>query len=226
MKWIYRILGVTVIVMLILELFNQAWYNVFLCLLTLALFAIPSFIERTAKINVPNVLEIIILFFIFAAEILGEIRDYYTTFQYWDVILHTTNGFLCAAIGLSLINILNDSPKFAISLSPVFVALFAFCFSMTVGVLWEFFEFFMDSFFHTNMQKDTILPNGKIDIGLIDTISDMFVNFIGAIISSMFGYFYVKRNYPKSFMRNFMLTKAIENGEEIEPELLEDTEEI
>jgi hypothetical protein len=82
---------------------------------------------------------------------------------------------------------------------------------MTVGVLWEFFEFFMDGFFNTNMQKDTILPDGTFDIGLIDTMSDLLVNFLGAAVSSVFGYFYVKRNRPKNFMENFMLSKVVDD---------------
>ena len=133
---VYLILRLAVIVIMIPEIFNRNYNNVFLCILTLVLFMIPSFVERKIKIVVPGLLEIIILLFIFAAEILGELREYYLIFPYWDTMLHTINGILCAAIGFALIDILNDSEKISFNVSPLFAALYAFCFSMTIGVLW------------------------------------------------------------------------------------------
>jgi hypothetical protein len=228
-----------VIAVMITELLSQSYYNVFFCILTLVLLMIPSFVEKRIKIDVPDVLEIIILLFIFAAQILGELQEYYLTFRYWDTMLHVVNGFLCAAIGLALIDILNNSPRFSISLSPVYVALTAFAFSMTVGVIWEFFEFGMDQIFHTDMQKDTIIqsissvvlnPEGRnvavtlhidnivvngetwnyggyIDIGLIDTMTDLLVNFIGAVVFSVIGYFYIKSKGRGRLVKQFILTK-------------------
>lgn len=139
------------------QIFNRNFENVFLCVLTLFLFTLPSFIERTIRIEIPDTLEVIILLFIFAAEILGEIQAYYVQFPYWDTMLHTLNGFLCAAIGFSLLDILNRNEKLKFSLSPVYLSVVAFCFSMTIGVLWEFFEFSMDQLFMLDMQKDTIV---------------------------------------------------------------------
>lgn len=156
---IYVVLRFLVITCLVAQVFHQNWDNVFLCVLTLILFTIPYFIDRKLKINLPNTLEIIILLFIFSAEILGEIQNFYGIFKSWDTILHTLNGFLCAAIGFSLIDILNRNEKFHINLSPFFVALVAFCFSMTVGVLWEFFEFGSDTILKTDMQKDRIVTS-------------------------------------------------------------------
>ncbi|MDR2606381.1 MAG: hypothetical protein LBC38_03765 [Oscillospiraceae bacterium] len=212
-KWIYGILNLTVLVMLVLELFNRAWYNAFLCALTMILFTLPFIIGRRMKIRVPTALEIIALLFIFAAEILGELRDYYAAFPYWDKMLHTINGFLCAAIGLALINILNDAPGFQVQMSPVFVAFFAFCFSMTVGVLWEFLEYFSDTVLQTNMQKDTLLANGILEPGLHDTMGDLIVNFIGAVAFSFFGYFYIKRGGKGRIIPYLLLTR--ENGGEV-----------
>ncbi|MBH1941850.1 hypothetical protein I5677_13185 [Mobilitalea sibirica] len=237
-KWIsiiYFILRLSVILIMLDQLRERNYENVFLCILTLILFFVPSFIEKKIHIDIPDTLETIILLFIFSAEILGEINSYYLIFPYWDTILHTLNGFLAAAIGFSLIDILNKNDRFAISLSPLFVALVAFCFSMTIGVVWEFFEYIMDTFFGTDMQKDTLLtsfrsvllnPNGHnvpqkinidsiiinnepwkayIDIGLIDTMMDLFVNFIGAFVFSVFGYFYIKRRGKSSFLKRFIL---------------------
>ena len=239
---VYFILRLLVVLMLIAQVFNGNFENVFLCVLTLFLFTLPSFLERKIRIDIPNTLEIIILLFIFAAEILGEIRAYYVTFPYWDTMLHTLNGFLCAAIGFSLLDILNRNERLTFSLSPVYLAVVAFCFSMTIGVLWEFFECTMDQLFLLDMQKDTIVHSigsvmldptggntpvaihditdvivvtadgtqhplglgGYMDIGILDTMKDLFVNFIGAVVFSFIGYFYVKNRGKGSFARRFI----------------------
>ncbi len=222
---IYFTLRFIVIVLGVLMVLGGNYEGAALCLLTLILFLFPAFVERTFRVDLPTPLEIITLVFVFAAEILGEIAEYYVRFPIWDTLLHITTGFLAAAVGLSLIDLLNRSDRFRISLSPVFVALVSFCFSMTVGVMWEFFEFAMDVFVGTDMQKDTVLssissvmlhPEGKnipiiisditdvavngeslglcgyLDIGLYDTLKDLLVNFIGAVVFSVFGYFYTK----------------------------------
>ena len=239
---VYVILRVLVVLALVAQVFNGNFENVFLCVLTLILFSIPSFIERTVRIDIPDTLEVIILLFIFAAEILGEIQAYYVQFPYWDTMLHTLNGFLCAAIGFSLLDILNRDERLAFKLSPVYLAVVAFCFSMTIGVLWEFFECFMDQMFLLDMQKDTIVHSigsvmldpaggntpvaihditdvivitadgaqhplglgGYLDIGILDTMKDLFVNFIGAVVFSFIGYFYVKNRGKGRFARRFI----------------------
>lgn len=233
----YLILRILVVAVMIAQIFNGNFENVFLCILTLVLFMIPSFIESNYGIDIPDVLEVIVLLFIFAAEILGEISAYYIAFPFWDTMLHTINGFLAAAIGFSLVDIFNRNEKFTFSLSPFFLALVAFCFSMTIGVLWEFFEFSMDWFFRMDMQKDTIVHaintvmldptasnkvihinnitsvivngqdlglGGYLDIGLIDTMKDLFVNFIGALVFSAIGYFYVKKRGQGRFAKQFI----------------------
>ncbi len=156
---VYSLLRLMVIGMMILQIFNRNFQNVFLCILTLILFIMPSVVQATFKVEFPTLLEIIILLFIFAAEILGEISAFYIKFPYWDTILHTLNGFLCAAIGFSLVEIMNDNKKLRFELSPLFMAVVAFCFSMTIGVAWEIFEFLMDTFYHLDMQKDTVIQS-------------------------------------------------------------------
>lgn len=234
---VYVTLRLLVILMMILQIFNRNYENVFLCVLTLVLLLIPSLIQINLKIELPTAMEITILVFIFAAEILGEIQSYYIKFPFWDTVLHTINGFLMAAIGFALVDILNRSKKFSIQLSPVFLAIVAFCFSMTIGVIWEFFEYGMDQFLGLDMQKDTViqgfssvlldptksnipvpvqditevLVNGRdlglggyLDIGLIDTMNDLFVNFVGAVLFSIIGYFYVKSRGKGKFARRFI----------------------
>lgn len=234
---VYVTLRLLVILMMILQIFNRNYENVFLCVLTLVLLLIPSLIQINLKIELPTALEITILVFVFAAEILGEIQSYYIKFPFWDTVLHTINGFLMAAIGFALVDILNRSKKFSIQLSPVFLAIVAFCFSMTIGVIWEFFEYGMDQFFGLDMQKDTVIQGfssvlldptksnipvpvqditevlingrdlglgGYLDIGLIDTMNDLFVNFVGAVLFSIIGYFYVKSRGKGKFARRFI----------------------
>lgn len=157
--WVYFILRFLVIVVMILQILHRNYHNVFVCVLTLIMFLIPVFVDRRLNIKLPNLLEIVILLFIFAAEILGEINSFYTRIPHWDTMLHTVNGFLMGAIGFAMIDILNQSPKIHISMSPAFVAFVSFCFSMTVGVMWEFFEYSMDIFFLTDMQKDWIVKD-------------------------------------------------------------------
>lgn len=234
---VYFILRFLVIVMLVLQIINGNYENAFLCVLTLLLLVIPSFVQVTMKIELPTTLEIIILVFIFAAEILGEIREFYLVFPFWDTVLHTLNGFLAAAIGFSLVDLLNRNEKMMFKLSPLFTAIVAFCFSMTIGVVWEFFEFGMDQFVGFDMQKDTIVHSinsvmldpagrnvpyeikniknvlvqgqelglgGYLDIGLIDTMKDLLVNFIGAVVFSIIGFFYVKNRGKGSVARRFI----------------------
>lgn len=223
---VYFTLRALVLAVMVLQIFNRNYENVFLCLLTLLLLVVPSLVQVTMKIELPTTLEIIILVFIFAAEILGEIQEFYILFPFWDTVLHTLNGFLAAAIGFSLVDLLNRSERMMFKLSPLFTAIVAFCFSMSIGVVWEFFEFGMDQIFATDMQKDTIVHaissvmldpaqgnraaqltgitqvvvngqdlglGGYLDIGLIDTMKDLLVNFIGAVVFSVIGFFYVKK---------------------------------
>ena len=249
---VYLVLRVLVLLTLISQFLNKNFENVFFCVLSLVLFVMPTILERQLKIDLPSVLEIVILLFIFSAWILGEVQTYYTIFPYWDTMLHTLNGFLCAAIGFSLVDLLNRHDKVSLSLSPLYMAIVAFCFSMTVGVLWEFFECAMDQIFYQDMQKDTIVHTissvmldptggqrarairditdvivisggeeislglgGYLDIGLLDTMEDLLVNFIGAVTFSTVGYFYVKTRGKGWFARNF-IPKVLSEAEAAE----------
>lgn len=239
---VYILLRTSVVLVMLAQIFNRNFENVFLCVLTLILFMLPSTLERKLDLDLPNTLEIIILLFIYAAEILGEIGAYYVTFPYWDTVLHTLNGFLCAAIGFSLLDILNRYNDVRFHLSPLYLAIMSFCFSMTVGVIWEFFECTMDQLFFLDMQKDTVVSaigsimldptggntpivlknitdvivvqadgtqtalglGGYLDIGLLDTMEDLFVNFIGALTFSIIGYFYVRSRGKGKFAKRFI----------------------
>ena len=252
---VYFTLRFLVIAVMVAQFFNGDFESVFLCALTLVLFLLPTVFERTLMIDLPNTMEIIIMLFIFAAEILGEISSFYTTFKSWDTILHTLNGFLCAAIGFALVDMLNRTEKFSLSLSPVFMSIVAFCFSMTIGVLWEFFECGMDQLMMLDMQKDTVVhsissvmldPSGRnnrvlienivdtivvtadgqqislglggyLDVGILDTMKDLFVNFVGAVVFSIIGYFYVKTRGQGKFASRFIPQVVEVQPEDINP---------
>ncbi|MEQ8156659.1 MAG: hypothetical protein ABRQ25_17595 [Clostridiaceae bacterium] len=238
---VYVFLRIFVMAAMITQFFNKNYENVFLCIVTLVLFILPDIIEIKFRVELPGVMEVMIILLIFAAAILGEIYRYYLIFPLWDDILHGLNGFLAAAIGFSLVDILNRNEKITFKLSPFFVALVSFCFSMTIGVFWEFFEFAMDMIFKFDMQKDTIVHNistikldpsgrnipfiindiqsvtvngkdlglgGYLDIGLIDTMKDLIVNFIGAFVFSALGYFYIKKRGNSWWTKFFLIRKS------------------
>ena len=226
-RWTIRgVLSFFIVLTFVRSAFMHRYENMFVCVLALVLFCMPVLIERSLSIDIPPLMEGIIYCFIYAAEILGEINSFYTIIPGWDTMLHTINGFLVAAVGFALVDLFNRSERFSVRLSPLFLAIVAFCFSMTVGVLWEFFEFGADQFLGPDMQKDFIVqavnsvslnpsglntviqtpieslvvngqdwmqfPGGYLDIGLIDTMKDLLVNFIGAVLFSVIGFFYVK----------------------------------
>ena len=234
---VFYTLRLLVIVIFVRQMFIHNYESAFYCALAYLLLYVPSWIQVKFHIELPPALEITVLCFIYAAEILGEVNAFYVVVPHWDTMLHTLNGFLAAAVGFAMVVLLNDDERLTFDLSPVFLALVAFCFSMTIGVLWEFFEFGMDWFFHTDMQRDTVvnaiysasldvtrsnkvvavpgiqevLVNGQdlglggyLDIGLIDTMKDLFVNFIGAVVFSVIGYFYVQGRGKGNFATRFI----------------------
>lgn len=239
---LYIVLIGLVILTLVRVALRREYNHVFFCILTLILFMLPSIVERKLNIRLPNVFEGIVLIFIYSAEILGEINCYYMKIPHWDTMLHTVNGFMFAAFGFALLDIINRNSKIKFNLSPLYLALMAFCFSMTIGVCWEFFEYFGDLLLGTDMQKDTyvnaintvildttnsntvislkdisqviirygedseIVLDAYIDIGLHDTIKDLLVNFVGASVFCVIGFFYVKHRGKGKIARQFIPT--------------------
>lgn len=235
---VYIIIRLILVSLLTAGILNGKWENVMTCVLTLGLLMLPLFIDRKLSVALPSVLETIVVLFVFAANVMGELGAFYEKIPIWDSLLHTVNGFICAGVGFGLTDILNRSERVKLSLSPMFVCLFSFCFSMTVGVVWEFFEFGADMLFEKDMQKDTVITaihsglisgkpnvimhirditstvvngenlgiNGYLDIGLIDTMKDLLVNFVGAVVFDTIGWFYLKGR-SAGFLRNFIPVK-------------------
>lgn len=244
----YVVIRFLILLCLVLQIIHKEWSNAFLCFLTLILIMLPFVIEEKFKIELPDTLETIIILFVFAAEILGEINNFFNIFNHWDTMLHTLNGFICAGIGFSLVDLLNKNSK-KISLSPVYLLLVSFSFSMTIGIMWEFGEYAMDKIFLTDAQKDTqidtissvylnekgenksvILKNieytkiyskdesgktietiigGYLDIGINDTMKDLMVNFLGAIIFNLIAYLHMKNSTKWQFVEGFLPSKKI-----------------
>ena len=238
---VYFSLRSLVVLSLIRELSRDDYHSVFMCVLALISLILPSILSHKLELKLPSTLEVIILLFIFAAEILGEINNFYVRVPHWDTMLHTINGFLCAAVGFALVDLLNRNERFSVQLSPLFLAIVAFCFSMAVGVLWEFFEYSADFLLGMDMQKDTIIHElasvsldptnsnnvvtikgitdvivvangeeislglgGYLDVGILDTMKDLWVNFIGAVIFSIIGYIYIKNRGKGWFAPRFI----------------------
>ena len=237
---VYLVLLLLTVLAAIRSAFVGHWESVFICFLAFLLYFIPPLIEKTTKVELPTTLQILAFVFVFAAQVLGEIANFYERVPIWDALLHTVCGFMFAAFGFSLVDILNRGKANRHEMSPVFLAFVAFCFSMTIGVMWEFIEFGIDSLLLKDMQKDFLVSNiysvtfdpeksnkvvalkeitktiitmkdgstvtidGYLDIGLVDTMKDLLVNLIGAIVFSVIGFFYVKHRGKGKFAGQFI----------------------
>ena len=243
----YAVIRLLILAVMIRSITAGNSENAFTCLLSLFLLYLPSIIERKLEMRLPTALEITVVVFIFASEILGEIACFYVTVPFWDKAMHTVSGFIYAAVGYSMADILNRDHRISFRLSPVFLAVVAFCFSMTIGALWEIFEFSVDVLLNKDMQKDTVLHEitsvaldptrsnipitvsgirdtvvngqslglgGYLDIGLHDTMQDLIVNMIGALVFSVGGFFQQKRK-KRSKMAEYFAPVA--DAEEAEP---------
>lgn len=242
-KILYIVLRVLIVFSMIQQIIIKEYYNAFLCFLSLILYTLPTIISEKYKLGIPTLLEAIMYLFLFSSLILGELNNFYMKIPFWDKILHTLNGLVCAGIGISLVDILNKGSE-RLKLSPIFIVFVGFCFSMTIGVLWEFIEYDIDKYFKTDMQKDKIvtefasvdltedkkspskivkdiestdinLKNGEkikvdggyLDIGLHDTMEDLKVNFIGAVVLSFMSYFYILNREKYSFVEGLFIKK-------------------
>ncbi|MDZ7804638.1 hypothetical protein [Thiohalophilus sp.] len=180
---------------LILTLYNGLWLSAILVMAIMAVILSPAIIGRHFQITVPAEFQLLAVLFVFASLFLGEIRRYYDRIWWWDIALHTSSGLLLGLLGFLLIYVLNQNKRIELHLRPGFMALFAFLFAVTAGTLWEIFEFSMDHLAGTNMQKPMLGDNS----GLTDTMWDLIVDALGALLISVFGWWYMKRG-ERSFI--------------------------
>lgn len=184
------------------------------CFLGIFAMGFPSIISKRFKLEIPNTVFYFYLIFLYGAIFLGEIQNFYYRFKYWDLILHTFSGGMIGFIGFSIVDILNNENE-NVSLNPFFIAFFAFCFAVALGAIWEIYEFFCDGFFGINMQKFS-LESGQKLIGrdaLADTMEDLIVDNIGALVASTIGYISIK--YDKSYLNRFLIKLRRDKKEKV-----------
>lgn len=183
----------------------------FLIILTFIMTYYPSVLEKRFGVYLPNTLQIIITLFIFSAQVLGEMNGFYDKIPWWDTMLHATSGTILGLLGFMFVYLLNEKGDANVNLSPIFVVIFAFCFAITMGVFWEFFEFASDRLLGYNMQRFR-LPG---EDGLVDTMEDLIVDTIGAGVACIFGWIYMKKQndtlFNNYFDRWFRQPKVIKN---------------
>ena len=175
------------------------------CILGVVALFLPNIISKKTKIVIPSNMYIVYILFLYGAVFLGEVRNYYYRVPNWDTILHTCSGAMLGALGFSFINILNKQERVHVELSPGFVAFFAFEFAITLGVIWEIYEFLADGVLGLNMQKFA-LENGTQLIGrtaVTDTMEDLIVDSIGAFVMSIIGYISLK--YKKGWIEKLLI---------------------
>ena len=177
------------------------------CAFGLAALFLPTILERTINLRIPSGMLIAYMIFLYCSIYLGEIRNFYYALPHWDTILHTFSGAALGALGFSLISLLNRSESVAISLTPLFVAIFAFCFALALGTVWEIYEFSMDCLLRTNMQKYALETGASLvgQAALMDTMKDLIVDATGALVMSVAGYFSLKRE--RTWLKRFQLRK-------------------
>lgn len=199
-KRITIVLQLILIVELILALWSKQWFTAVITAGIIIITLAPLFLARFFDVYIPPIFSLMAIAFIFASLFLGEIRGYYTRFWWWDMALHTTSGFLLGIIGFLMVHVLNETEEIGMHMKPGFVAFFAFLFAIGFGVIWEIFEFAMDSFFGMNMQK----PMLNDPSGLTDTMWDLIVDALGALTISILGYFYIKKSRKRSFLERWV----------------------
>jgi len=171
-------------------LFEKNWSNAVLTGVIFLLMIAPSVLKNKYNIYIPFIFDFVITLFIYLTLFLGSVREFYFRFSWWDDMLHFQSGLLLGVIGFLMAYILNESKTLKLTMSAGFVAFFSFCFSLALANLWEIYEFAADSLFGYNMQRNSLL----------DTMSDLIVNIIGALIVSIIGYFWMRRSKKLPFI--------------------------
>lgn len=175
---------------LVLLLAQASWMSAFLIFAVMGVCIAPLVFRRRLAVDIPAEFQVLVIVFVFAALFLGEVRSYYERFWWWDIVLHTSSGLLLGIFGFLLVYVLNENEHVDIHMRPRFVAFFAFLFAVAFGALWEIFEFGMDRFAGTTMQK----PMLDDPSGLTDTMWDLIVDTVGAFAISAFGWLYMERD--------------------------------
>lgn len=185
---------------LVAAIWEEQWFSAAITFGIILLTLVPLLLANYYRIFIPPEFVILAIAFIFASLFLGEVYGYYSRFWWWDLALHAGSGFLLGIIGFLLVHVLNETDEIEVYMKPGFVAFFAFLFAIGIGVIWEIFEFGMDSFFDMNMQKEMLGDPS----GLTDTMLDLLVDTLGALIISVLGYGYIRTSGRESFLERWI----------------------
>ena len=196
------ILQAILVVEVMIAIWGHQWLTAVITIGIIVLTLVPFFLEKFLRVFIPPEFVLLAIAFVFASLFLGEIRGYYTRFWWWDILLHSGSGFLLGIVGFLLVHVLNETEDIGVHMKPGFVAIFAFMFAVGIGALWEIFEFSMDSLFGMDMQKEM---RGDPS-GLTDTMWDLIVDILGALVISILGYGYVKTARNESFLERWIKT--------------------
>jgi uncharacterized membrane protein YjdF len=188
-RWVTVVVGIAMAVDLVVTAFEGQWLNAFLLLVIMFLILAPVLLGERLPVHIPAEFQLLALLFSFAALFLGEARSYYYRFWWWDIMLHVSSGLLLGILGFLLVYALNENRRARLNMRPRFIALFAFNFAVGVGALWEVFEFAMDRLFGLTMQKPMLGDTS----GLTDTMWDLIVDTLGALVISVLGWWYMHR---------------------------------
>lgn len=188
-RWVTIMLLAFMSAELLVALLGFQWFTVFLVSTIMAVVAAPLLFADRVPVKIPTEFQVLAVVFIFGALFLGEIRQFYERVWWWDMALHATSGLLLGILGFMLVYVLNENRRVDIFMRPRFVAFFAFLFGVSIGAVWEIFEFGMDQVFGLNMQK----PMGGDPSGLSDTMWDLILDTLGALAISLFGWWHMRR---------------------------------
>lgn len=186
---------------MVAAVWEKQWLTAVLTVGIIGITLVPVLLARRFRVYIPPQFQLLAIAFIFASLFLGEVGGFYTRFWWWDIVLHTGSGFLLGIIGFLLVHVLNETEKIGVYLKPGFVAFFAFLFSVGTGALWEIFEFGMDSLVGMNMQKGMLGDES----GLTDTMFDLMVDTLGALVIAVLGFKYLKTAGTKSFLERWIV---------------------
>lgn len=178
--WLARLIWLSLFAVALWALLEWQLELAFVALGTLAVSVVPVLAAKWADVQVPPSFIAAVVFFVAATLFLGEVFDFYERFWWWDIAMHASSAVGFGLVGFVLVFIMFQGDRFAAP--PIAMAFFAFCFAMTIGAVWEIFEFGMDQIFGMNMQKT----------GLDDTMGDLIVNTLGAVIGAASGFAYLK----------------------------------
>ena len=188
-KLLVNLLRLTLLAAAVLAIIYGSWFNLLIIVITLVFTFLPRLVEKKYKIYIPLDFEFVIIFFVYACLFLGEVRGFYGRFWWWDIFLHTFSAIAFCFLGFIAFFLLFKAEK--IKTHPAWIAIFSFCFSVTIAALWEIFEFIMDQTFGLNMQKS----------GLMDTMGDLISASVSSLLVAVAGYIYLKSDQQSILYR-------------------------